>query len=197
MAPSRESTLRTSVQDFSRLPRRTVWKTPVASTALQAAVAPCTPHGHADPTRPPLRRPIQTVHHSDQGCQYTSLAFGRRCREAGISPSMGSVGDCFDNSMAESFFATLECELLDRQASLPQPHRRQARRLRLHRGLLQHHPPALEPWQREPCSLRGRRPGSLTVTEPSNLSVRPGQLHGRTEEPAARSTPARPGPPRA
>lgn len=62
------------------------------------------------------RRP-QTglVHHSDQGCQYTSLAFGRRCREAGIAPSMGSVGDCYDNSMAESFFATLECELLDRR----------------------------------------------------------------------------------
>jgi putative transposase len=54
------------------------------------------------------------VHHSDQGCQYTSLAFGRRCREAAITPSMGSVGDCFDNAMAESFFATLECELLDR-----------------------------------------------------------------------------------
>ena len=55
------------------------------------------------------------VHHSDQGCQYTSLAFGRRCKEAGIAPSMGSVGDCYDNSMAESFFATLECELLDRR----------------------------------------------------------------------------------
>lgn len=55
------------------------------------------------------------VHHSDQGCQYTSLAFGRRCREAGITPSMGSVGDCYDNSMAESFFATLECELLEQQ----------------------------------------------------------------------------------
>jgi putative transposase len=54
------------------------------------------------------------VHHSDQGCQYTSLAFGRRCREAAITPSMGSVGDCYDNAMAESFFATLECELLDR-----------------------------------------------------------------------------------
>ena len=60
------------------------------------------------------RRPAGgLVHHSDQGCQYTSLAFGRRCREAGITPSMGSVGDCFDNAMAESFFATLECELLD------------------------------------------------------------------------------------
>jgi putative transposase len=61
------------------------------------------------------RRPATgLIHHSDQGCQYTSLTFGRRCREAGISPSMGSVGDCFDNAMAESFFATLECELLDR-----------------------------------------------------------------------------------
>jgi putative transposase len=54
------------------------------------------------------------IHHSDHGCQYTSLAFGRRCREAGIAESMGSVGDCFDNAMCESFFASLECELIDR-----------------------------------------------------------------------------------
>ncbi len=54
------------------------------------------------------------VHHSDHGCQYTSLAFGRRCREAGIAQSLGSVGDCFDNAMAESFNATLECELIAR-----------------------------------------------------------------------------------
>ena len=47
--------------------------------------------------------------------RYTSMAFGRRCREAGVRPSMGSVGDCFDNAMCESFFATLECELLDRR----------------------------------------------------------------------------------
>jgi transposase InsO family protein len=59
------------------------------------------------------RRPKAVIHHSDQGTQYTSLAFGRRCREAGVRPSMGSVGDCFDNAMCESFFATLECELLD------------------------------------------------------------------------------------
>ena len=58
------------------------------------------------------RRPRDVIHHSDQGCQYTSLAFGSRCREAGVRPSMGSVGDCFDNAMCESFFATLECELL-------------------------------------------------------------------------------------
>jgi putative transposase len=60
------------------------------------------------------RHPQDVIHHSDHGCQYTSLAFGRRCREAGVRPSMGSVGDCFDNALCESFFATLECELLDR-----------------------------------------------------------------------------------
>jgi putative transposase len=61
------------------------------------------------------RQPHGVVHHSDQGCQYTSIAFGKRCREAGVRPSMGSVGDCFDNALCESFFATLECELLDRR----------------------------------------------------------------------------------
>jgi putative transposase len=61
------------------------------------------------------RRPSDVIHHSDQGCQYTSLAFGMRCREAGVRPSMGSVGDAYDNAMCESFFATLECELLDRR----------------------------------------------------------------------------------
>ncbi len=60
------------------------------------------------------RRPGEVIHHSDQGSQYTSLAFGKRCRDAGIALSMGSVGDCYDNAMAESFFASLECELLDR-----------------------------------------------------------------------------------
>jgi transposase InsO family protein len=54
------------------------------------------------------------VHHSDRGTQYTSLAFGRRLREAGVAASMGSTGDCYDNAMAESFFATLEVELIDR-----------------------------------------------------------------------------------
>jgi putative transposase len=61
------------------------------------------------------RRPIGVIHHSDQGSQYTCIAFGKRCREAGVRPSMGSVGDAYDNAMAESFFATLECELLDRR----------------------------------------------------------------------------------
>jgi putative transposase len=61
------------------------------------------------------RRADGVIHHSDQGSQYTSLAFGRRCEQAGVRPSMGSVGDCFDNAMCESFFATLECELLNRR----------------------------------------------------------------------------------
>jgi putative transposase len=54
------------------------------------------------------------IHHSDRGSQYTSFAFGNRCKEAGVRPSTGSVGDAYDNAMCESFFATLECELLDR-----------------------------------------------------------------------------------
>jgi putative transposase len=61
-----------------------------------------------------LRSPTDVIHHSEQGCQYTSIAFGKRCDVFGVRPSMGSVGDCCDNSLTESFFATLECELLDR-----------------------------------------------------------------------------------
>lgn len=60
------------------------------------------------------RRPEAVIHHSDQGSQYTSIAFGQRCKAMGVRPSMGSVGDAYDNAMAESFFATLECELIDR-----------------------------------------------------------------------------------
>ena len=59
------------------------------------------------------RSPDETVHHSDQGSQYTGVAFGQRCKDAGVRPSMGSVGDCYDNAMCESFFATLECELIE------------------------------------------------------------------------------------
>ena len=61
------------------------------------------------------RRPKPgAIHHSDHGAQYTSWAFGQRLREAGLLGSMGSIGDCFDNGLAESFFATLQTELLDR-----------------------------------------------------------------------------------
>ena len=72
------------------------------------------------------RRPAGVIHHSDQGSQYTSLAFGKRCEEAGVRPSMGTVGDCFDNAMCESFFATLECELLNRHSFKTQVEARMA-----------------------------------------------------------------------
>ena len=72
------------------------------------------------------RRPGDVIHHSDQGSQYTSLAFGKRCQEAGVRPSTGSVGDAYDNAMCESFFATLECELLDRRRFMSQAEARMA-----------------------------------------------------------------------
>lgn len=62
------------------------------------------------------RKPGKVIHHSDQGSQYTRVEFGKRCREMGVRPSMGSVGDAYDNAMAESFFASLECELIDRRS---------------------------------------------------------------------------------
>ena len=61
------------------------------------------------------RRPDAVIHHSDHGSQYTSIAFGARCREAGVRPSMGSAADAYDNALCEAFFATLECELIDRR----------------------------------------------------------------------------------
>ena len=67
------------------------------------------------------RKPQSVIHHSDQGSQYTHIEFGNRCRLMGVRPSMGSVGDAYadlgfcHNAMAESFFATLECELIDRR----------------------------------------------------------------------------------
>jgi putative transposase len=76
-------------------------RAPLVTAALDAAVVRRRPPGGL-------------VHHSDHGSQYTSLAFGQRLRESGIAASMGSVGDCYDNAMAESFFATLETELIDR-----------------------------------------------------------------------------------
>jgi len=56
------------------------------------------------------------IHHSDQGSQYVSLAFGQAARQAGIARSMGSKGDCYDNAVAESFFATLKKELVHRRS---------------------------------------------------------------------------------
>jgi putative transposase len=66
-----------------------------------------------------LRRPVEFT-------QYTFLAFGKRCKEAGVRPLMGSVGDAYDNATCESFFATLECELLERRRFASQAKARMA-----------------------------------------------------------------------
>jgi putative transposase len=70
------------------------------------------------------RNPKGVIHHSDHGSQYTSLAFGKRCQAFDIQISMGSVGDCYDNALAESFFASLECELIDRETFRTRPEAR-------------------------------------------------------------------------
>jgi putative transposase len=75
-----------------------------------------------------LRRPLEYA-------QYVSLAFGQAARNAGIARSMGSKGDCFDNAVAESFFATLKKELVHRR-SWPTRRELTSERLRVHRGLL-------------------------------------------------------------
>jgi len=72
------------------------------------------------------RQPKDVIHHSDQGSQYTAIAFGNRCKQVDVRPSMGSVGDCYDNAMCESFFATLECELIDQHTFRNQPEARAA-----------------------------------------------------------------------
>ena len=66
-----------------------------------------------------LRRPFEST-------QYTSIAFGLRCKEVSVRPSMGSVGDCYDNALCESFFASLECELLDQHRFRTQTEARMA-----------------------------------------------------------------------
>ena len=72
------------------------------------------------------RRPETVIHHSDRGSQYTSTAFEALCARAGISVSMGRRGDAYDNAVAESFFATLETELLDRTTFADRDHARTA-----------------------------------------------------------------------
>jgi putative transposase len=58
-------------------------------------------------------RDDETILHSDHGCQYTAIAYGKRLRESGLLGSMGTVGDCYDNAMMESFWGSMQIELLD------------------------------------------------------------------------------------
>jgi putative transposase len=68
--------------------------------------------GMAIDTRTP---PTGAIIHSDHGVQFASWAFTQRAKDSGLLPSMGSVGDCFDNSMIEAFWSRMQVELLDRQ----------------------------------------------------------------------------------
>ena len=61
------------------------------------------------------RNPVGTVIHSDQGTQFTSWAFTQRAINSGLVPSMGSIGDCYDNAVIESFWSRMQVELLDRK----------------------------------------------------------------------------------
>ena len=75
---------------------------------------PSHPFGAGRPRYGLVAAPSQKlIHHSDQGSQYTSLAFGLRSKKAGVRSSRGTVGNWFDNDLCGSFFASVECELLD------------------------------------------------------------------------------------
>ncbi len=87
------------------------------------------------------------IFHSDRGCQYTSGDFAELARANGVVLSVGRKGECWDNAVAESFFATIKRELIDTR-SWPT-----ARRLRVHRGLVQHPPPALNARLPQPRSI--------------------------------------------
>lgn len=97
--------LRASVSEFhawrKRPPSRRARQTAVlARSALDMALKACAAKG--------------VIFHSDHGSQFTALVFTSRCEQAGVLQSMGAVGSCYDNAMAKSYFATIECELLRR-----------------------------------------------------------------------------------
>jgi putative transposase len=80
-------------------------RTELVTDALGMAIIRRQPEKRADDAR--------TILHSDHGSQYTSWAFGQRLQKAGLLASMGTVGDCYDNAMMESFWSTMQLELLD------------------------------------------------------------------------------------
>jgi putative transposase len=80
-------------------------RTELVTDALGMAIIRRQPEKHADDAR--------TILHSDHGAQYTSWAFGQRLQKADLLASMGTIGDCYDNAMMESFWGTMQLELLD------------------------------------------------------------------------------------
>ena len=119
------------------------------------------------------RRPTRgVIFHADRGCQYTSAQYRRLADQHGVRLSVGRRGQCWDNAVAESFFATIKTELLDRRC-LADSRRRSQGDLQLDRGLVQHPPPTFHTGLSQPCRLRGQdqpatrpTPGSLTTHRP-------------------------------
>ena len=156
------------------------------------------PTGSGWPTSPSTAR--------GQGCQYTSLAFGRALRANGVSGSMGSAGDCFDNALAESFFATLQTELLDRhhwstrrqlevrssRSSKPFPTRADGTPAwatavpSTTRRCIGQHPLPNHPMSTRPGQLQ---PGTVSIMNRDRTSARPGgplqRPHPQREEPTS------------
>ena len=130
--------------------------------------------------------------HSDHGTQFGSWAFTHRAKDSGLLPSMGSIGDCYDNAVIESFWSRMQVELLDRQA-VEDPHRAGQRDLRVPRDLAQ--PDAAvtassdgspDRVRTQPHHHRGMRIQNLDYVEPGahqslrtsrGGSVRPLDLH--------------------
>jgi putative transposase len=119
-----------------------------------------------------------------ESAQYTSIAFGRRCREAGVQPSMGSAGDCFNNAMCESVFATLECELL---ARTPFATHEQARReiFSFIEGWYNTHRVHSALDYCSPLTYEHTHVAHKTAASSCGLTTA-GQRHGREKQPAAR-----------
>ena len=114
--------------------------------------------------------------HADRGSQYTSWVFGHRLREAGLLGSMGRVASSVDNTMMESFWSTMQRELLDTR-TLGDPGAAGVGDLRVDRGLLQPAPPAHQPRHARPARVRDpshRRPHRGMITTPT-VSGEPGQ----------------------
>ena len=152
-------------------------RTELVTDALQMALA----HRRPEPG---------LIWHSDQGSQFVSLAFGQQARAAGIAQSMGSKGDCFDNAVAESFFATLKKELIHRR-SLADQDRAAHRGLRLHRGLLQPRTPPLSARRSLTSTVRDGHSQTRPTRSSSRLSppCPPKRVNSRTGR--SRGGPAR------
>jgi putative transposase len=138
------------------------------------------------------RKPEGVIHHSDQGSQYTSIAFGERCKKMGVRPSMGTVGDAYDNAMAESFFASLECELIDRRSFKTKTEARLAlfswiegwyNPRRRHSGIGQVSPANFERrHQEKPCMPPASASHDLTPVGACVAGATPpGDIHGRPQ----------------